>query len=210
MSDPGPDRLRRTIAAVAQARPVVVVDLAADLGALVVAAETATTPVVAFMVRQTSGFLCAAAPPWVLDRLRIPPGRPDDRRAWRAGYGVSVDGTEGTGTGISAAARATTLRVLADPTSRPPDLVRPGHVMTMRVDGAGARGVAVLPAAACDLVRLATGGSVACYAHLVGRADPTGLAGVGESEILADEHGLEVVRVADVRREWAHPSRIAS
>lgn len=44
------------------ARPVVVVDPAADLGALVVAAETATTPAVAFMVRQTSGFLCAAAP----------------------------------------------------------------------------------------------------------------------------------------------------
>jgi 3,4-dihydroxy 2-butanone 4-phosphate synthase/GTP cyclohydrolase II len=106
VSDPGPDRLRRTIAALAKARPVVVVDPAADLGGLVVAAESATTSAVAFMVRHTSGFLCAAAPPWVLDRLRISPGRPDERRAWRAGYGVSVDGTEGTGTGISAAARA--------------------------------------------------------------------------------------------------------
>jgi 3,4-dihydroxy-2-butanone 4-phosphate synthase len=82
--------------------------------------------------------------------------------------------------------------------------------MSMRVDGDGARGFAVIPAAACDLVRLATGASVAGYAHLVGHADPTGLATVGESEILAEEHGLEVVRVADIRRDWAHPSPIAS
>lgn len=70
--------------------------------------------------------------------------------------------------------------------------------MTMRVDGDGGRGFAVLTAAACNLVRLATGGSVAVYVHIVGRADPTGLATVDESEILAEEHGTELVRVADV------------
>lgn len=109
-------------------------------GVLVSAAEHATISSIAFAVRHTSGLLCAAMPAARLDALELPPmppGRtgpaPTDRSPSR--FRVAVDAARGISTGISAADRALTMRVLADPSSTPTDLVRPGHVLPVRADG---------------------------------------------------------------------------
>ena len=86
-------------------------------GDLVMAAERATPESMAFIVRHTSGFVCVAMPTAVADALELPPMVPSARNSdrMRTAYGVTVDARTGVSTGISAADRAHTARVLADP-----------------------------------------------------------------------------------------------
>lgn len=128
----------------ASGETVVVVDNTDDrtTGVLVRAAEHATPSSMAFIVRHTSGLLCAAMPAHRLDALGLPPmtagpGGPHTikRNAIERGdtqFRVAVDAARGVTTGINAADRARTMRVLADPSSAPTDLIRPGHVLPVQ------------------------------------------------------------------------------
>ncbi|BBG00901.1 MULTISPECIES: 3,4-dihydroxy-2-butanone-4-phosphate synthase [Pseudonocardia] len=179
------------VAALADGEPVLVVDPVADVALLVLAGRTADTGSVGRMIRMTCGFLCAAMPATTVRRLRIPMS-PVDERGEDDGtrFGISVDAV-GTGTGISAGARATTFRALADPGSRPESIVRPGHVMTVQVaDGARGR-----VAHAVELVRRAGMEPVAAYGHLVSSSDPRRLAGVEEALFVARTARLATSRV---------------
>jgi len=124
-------------------------------GDLVLAAHTATEEWMAWTIRHSSGYLCAPMPDAVADRLELPLMVADNRDPLRTAYTVSVDAATGVTTGISAADRTRTVRVLADPASAPTDLIRPGHVLPLR---ARAGGVLTRPGhteAAVDLTRLA-------------------------------------------------------
>jgi 3,4-dihydroxy 2-butanone 4-phosphate synthase/GTP cyclohydrolase II len=162
---------------------------------------------VAFVVRHGSGFLCAATDSTVLQRLRIPVSPARDRVAGDHEFGISVDAV-GTGTGISAGARAETLRRLADPAATPDEFVRPGHVMTVRVTPQAAPDRPSLPASSTVLARSAGAEPVACFAHLVGVSDPTRLAGVCEAKSFAQDHGLATVTTTDLARASAGVLRI--
>ncbi len=109
-------------------KPVIVADDEAreNEGDAIMAAEFATQEWIAWMVRNTSGFLCAPMPNAVADRLELPlmTERNEDERS--TAYTISVDAADRHSTGISAAERAHTLRVLADPSSTPERLIRPG------------------------------------------------------------------------------------
>ena len=123
------DSIEDAVGQIAAGRPVVVVDDEdrENEGDLVAAACHATTEVVGMMVRHGSGVICAAMPGKDLDRLKLPPMTAISEDPKMTAYAVSVDASEGVTTGISAADRARTARILADPASQPQVLRRPGH-----------------------------------------------------------------------------------
>ncbi|WP_448003770.1 GTP cyclohydrolase II [Agromyces bauzanensis] len=150
-------------------KPVIVADDEAreNEGDAIMAAEFATQEWLAWMIRHTSGYLCAPMPNAVADRLELPlmTERNEDIRG--TAYTISVDAADRVSTGISAADRAHTLRVLADPASTPEMLIRPGHVLPLRAVDGGVRQRAGHTEAAVDLMRLAGLEPVAVIGEIV-------------------------------------------
>ncbi|MGH3882155.1 MAG: 3,4-dihydroxy-2-butanone-4-phosphate synthase, partial [Pseudonocardiaceae bacterium] len=129
----------RAIADVAAGRPVIVVDdeERENEGDLIFAAARATPELLAFMVRYTSGYICVALTGDDCDRLDLPPMFHTNQDKRGTAYTVTVDAREGVTTGISAADRARTIRLLADPDAKSVDFVRPGHVVPLRAKEGG-------------------------------------------------------------------------
>ncbi|MBY0687123.1 GTP cyclohydrolase II [Microbacterium marinilacus] len=150
-------------------RPVIVADDEdrENEGDVVLSAQLATPEWVAWAVRWSSGFLCAPMPQDVADRLDLPPMVAVNEDARSTAYTVSVDAAEGVTTGISAADRARTLNVLADPDATPQSLIRPGHVLPLRAVPGGVRDRAGHTEAAVELMRLAGLAPVAVIGEIV-------------------------------------------
>ena len=107
-------------------------------GDLIMAAEFATPEALTFFVRHTSGVICAPLTGDRLDELQIPlMVRDNNTEVQRTAFTYSVDYMHGTSTGISAADRALTIRMLTDPATRPNDLARPGHIFPLRYSDGG-------------------------------------------------------------------------
>jgi GTP cyclohydrolase II/3,4-dihydroxy-2-butanone 4-phosphate synthase len=138
-------------------RPVIVADNESreNEGDVILAAELATQEWIAWMVRVSSGFLCAPMPNEIADRLELPVMVVDNEDPRGTNYTISVDAADRLSTGISAADRAHTLRVLADPDSTPASLNRPGHIMPLRAADGGVRERDGHTEAAVDLLKLA-------------------------------------------------------
>jgi 3,4-dihydroxy 2-butanone 4-phosphate synthase/GTP cyclohydrolase II len=124
-------------------------------GDITVAAQFCTSEQVAFMRKHCSGVICVALAPERIAQLDLPPMVERNTARLGTAFTVSVDAADGVTTGISAADRARTIRVLADPQARPADLVRPGHVFPLRSREGGVLVRAGQTEAAVDLCRLA-------------------------------------------------------
>ncbi len=112
-------------------------------GDLVMAAEFATAERLAFMVRHTTGIVCAPMSDSRADELDLPlmVSRNTDPHA--TAFTVSVDAAT-AGTGVSARDRARTLRALADRQTHTGELRRPGHIFPLRLaPGASTNGAAI-------------------------------------------------------------------
>ena len=194
------DPVERAVADVAAGRSVVVVDDEdrENEGDLVFAAGKATPALLGFMIRWTSGFVCVAVEGATLDRLHIPLMTPHNRERMRTAYTVSVDARDGITTGISAADRAHTIRVLADSATEPHDLVQPGHVMPLRYREGGVLARPGHTEASVDLARLAglTPAGVLCE---IVNEDGSMMRGSALREF-ADDHGLAMISIADLIR----------
>lgn len=154
----------------AAGRPVIVVDDEGreNEGDVVLAAELASQEWLAWTVKNSSGLICAPMTDAIADRLGLPPMvtvNEDDRGT---NYTVTVDAANRLSTGISAADRAHTLRVLANPDSTPASLHRPGHVLPLRAVPGGVRQRAGHTEAAVDLLTLAGLAPVGAIAEMVG------------------------------------------
>ncbi|MFY9303888.1 MAG: GTP cyclohydrolase II [Rhodoluna sp.] len=138
-------------------KPVFVVDSRnrENEGDAIMAAQFATPEWIAWMVKHTSGFLCAPMAESLANRLELPLMTNNNQDRYRTQYTVSVDAAHGVTTGISAADRAATLRVLADPDSIPAHLIRPGHVIPLRAHPDGVFGRPGHTEATVDLLKLA-------------------------------------------------------
>jgi 3,4-dihydroxy 2-butanone 4-phosphate synthase / GTP cyclohydrolase II len=150
-------------------RPVIVADNESreNEGDVILAAALATQEWIAWTVRYSGGFICAPMTNEIADRLELPVMvaiNQDDRGT---NYTVSVDASNRLSTGISAADRAHTLRVLADPFSTPTSLHRPGHIMPLRAVEGGVRERDGHTEAAVDLLKLAGLTPVAAIYELV-------------------------------------------
>lgn len=205
--------VQRAIAALAGGGMVIVTDdedreHEADL---VLAAESVTAAQIAFVVRHSTGIVCAPMPATWADALDLPPmvQRNDDPHG--TAFTVSVDHFE-AGTGVSAANRALTLRALADACTRSVDLRRPGHIFPLRARDGGVLERAGHTEAAVDLLKLAGRVPVGVISELVG-ADGDMLRGP-ELAAFADTHGIPILSVGDIvqhRKDTLHyVDRVAS
>ncbi|MGK9148936.1 GTP cyclohydrolase II [Plantibacter flavus] len=143
--------------ALRQGKPVIVADDEGreNEGDVILAAESATQEWIAWTVKHSSGFICAPMTNEIADRLALPPMVAVNEDARGTAYTVTVDAADRLSTGISAADRAHTLRVLADPASTPSKLSRPGHIVPLRAVDGGVRERDGHTEAAVDLLKLA-------------------------------------------------------
>ncbi|MFE5702295.1 3,4-dihydroxy-2-butanone-4-phosphate synthase [Rhodococcus koreensis] len=208
--------ITRALTALKAGDPIVVVDAEdrENEGDLIVAAERITTGTMAFLVRHTSGFVCVAMPGEECDRLDLPPMCSRTQDHFGTAYTVTVDAANGVTTGISAADRAHTARVLADPQTKPSDLTRPGHVVPLRASSGGVLARPGHTEAAVDLARLAGLRPAGVLAEIVSTRNPHQMARRPELEDFAAKHGLAMVSIADLatyrRRTEARVVRLAA
>jgi 3,4-dihydroxy 2-butanone 4-phosphate synthase/GTP cyclohydrolase II len=190
--------IEEAVEAFAAGRPVVVVDDEdrENEGDLMFAAEKATTELMAFMVRHTSGFVCAPLTEEDADRLDLPPMYVTNQDRRGTAYTVTVDAREGITTGISAAERAHTVRLLADPATGPADLARPGHVVPLRAKAGGVLRRPGHTEAAIDLARLAGLHPAGVLCELVN--DDGTMMRLPDLRRFTAEHGLVLVTIADL------------
>jgi 3,4-dihydroxy 2-butanone 4-phosphate synthase/GTP cyclohydrolase II len=196
----GTGTVERALREIAAGRPVVVVDDAdrENEGDLIFAAEKATPELVAFMVRYTSGYICVPLTEPDCDRLDLPPMYHTNQDKRGTAYTVSVDAREGISTGISAADRARTMRLLADPESDATAFTRPGHVVALRARDGGVLRRPGHTEAAVDLARMAGLRPAGVLCEVVSQKDECDMARVEELEAFAAEHGLVLLSIADL------------
>ncbi|GAA1945659.1 GTP cyclohydrolase II [Microbacterium deminutum] len=150
-------------------RPVIVADdeNRENEGDVILSAQLASPEWIAWTVRWSSGFICAPMPADWADRLDLPPMVEVNEDARGTAYTVSVDAADRESTGISASDRAHTLNVLADPTSKPSSVIRPGHILPLRAVDGGVRERGGHTEAAVELMRLAGLEPVGAIAEVV-------------------------------------------
>lgn len=151
------DSVESVIADIRDGRMVIVTDDEdrENEGDLICAAEAITPEMVNFMVREGRGMLCVPLSLEVAQRLELKSMVPQNREAFRTDFTVTVDAAKGITTGISAADRARTIRLLASPKSRPEDFVQPGHINPLVAKPGGVLRRAGHTEAAVDFMRLA-------------------------------------------------------
>ena len=196
----GFDSIDTALAEIAAGRMVVVLDDEdrENEGDLIFAAEKATPELMAFLVRHSSGFVCAPLTGAECDRLSLPPMASENQDKHGTAYTVTVDAREGGTTGISAADRARTCRLLADPRTRPADFTRPGHVVPLRARDGGVLERDGHTEAAVDLARLAGLRPAGVICEIVSEDDPLVMARTDELRRFAAEHELAIITIADL------------
>jgi 3,4-dihydroxy 2-butanone 4-phosphate synthase/GTP cyclohydrolase II len=186
------------IAAIAKGEMVVVVDDAdrENEGDLIVAADLITETQMAFLIRHTSGIVCLPTTEERLDQLQLPQMVRVNTDRRHTAFTQSVDARDGVSTGISAADRTRTVRVVLDPGTKPDDLARPGHIFPLRADPGGVLKRAGHTEAAVDLARLAGRYPAGVLAEIMN--DDGTVARLPELERFAKEHGLLLGTIADL------------
>ena len=187
-------------------KPVLVVDHRnrENEGDAIMAAQFASPEWISWMVNHTSGFLCAPMSESLANRLDLPLMTNNNQDRYRTQYTVSVDAASGVTTGISAADRAHTLRILADPESQPAHLIRPGHVIPLRAHPDGVFGRPGHTEATVDLLKLAGLTPVGVIAEMVS-GDGT-MMRLPELQEVGAKEGLPVISIGQIfeYREQAH------
>jgi 3,4-dihydroxy 2-butanone 4-phosphate synthase/GTP cyclohydrolase II len=209
----GLDPIERAIADIAVGKAVVVVDDEdrENEGDLIFAAEKATPELVAFTMTHCRGLLCVPLEGDALDHLELGQMAAQNTERMQTAFTVSVDAREGITTGISAADRARTIQLLADPATTAYDLVRPGHVFPLRAKPGGVLRRPGHTEAAVDLARLAGLRPAGVICEIV-QEDGT-MARLPELRTFAAAHGLTLVSIADLiawrRRTEKQVQRVA-
>jgi 3,4-dihydroxy 2-butanone 4-phosphate synthase/GTP cyclohydrolase II len=189
------DPIDEVLESLRQGRPIIVTDDAnrENEGDLILAAEKATAETVSFMIRYTSGVICVPMEGSDLDRLELPLMTLRNNEAMRTAYTISVDAKSGVTTGISAADRTRTIRLLSDASTRADDLVRPGHVFPLRYREGGVLRRAGHTEAAVDLARLAGLRPAGVLAEVVN--DDGSMARLPELFAFAEQHRLKLCSI---------------
>ncbi|MEU5219367.1 bifunctional 3,4-dihydroxy-2-butanone-4-phosphate synthase/GTP cyclohydrolase II [Streptomyces sp. NPDC020807] len=194
------DPVEQAIRDIAAGRPVVVVDDEdrENEGDLVIAAEKATPEIVAFMMSECRGLICAPMEDEELQRLELPQMVDHNTESMRTAFTVSVDASPAYGvtTGISAADRATTLRMLASGRHEPSDFVRPGHVFPLRAKAGGVLVRNGHTEAAVDLARLAGLRPAGAIVEIAGEDGV--MLRLPELVPFARKHGLTIISIEDL------------
>jgi 3,4-dihydroxy 2-butanone 4-phosphate synthase/GTP cyclohydrolase II len=189
------------VAAIGRGEIVVVVDDEdrENEGDLIMAAEYATPEAIAFFLHHTSGYICAPVTEQRAHELELDLMVRENTESMRTAFTVSVDVRQGTTTGISAHDRAATIKALVDPSTRPLDLARPGHINPLIAREGGVLKRAGHTEAAVDLARMAGLYPAGVLCEIVDE-NKMDMARVPELERFAEEHGLLLISIADMIR----------
>jgi 3,4-dihydroxy 2-butanone 4-phosphate synthase/GTP cyclohydrolase II len=167
-------------------------------GDLICAAELVTPEMVNFMLK-AKGMICLALSPERVEQLGLEPQGSSNTEVMRTAFTVTIDAApkHGVTTGISAADRAKTIRVAADPATVPSDLRRPGHIHPLRARPGGVLQRVGHTEAAVDLARLASLKTPAAVICEILNEDGT-TAKRPQLEEFCARHGLTFITVAQV------------
>jgi len=192
------NRVESVVADLRQGKIVIVVDDPAreNEGDLILAAQFVTPAAVNFMVKQGRGLICVPTTSQRLQQLGIGRMVQQNREAFQTDFQVTVDAAQGITTGISAADRAQTIRLLAEPTTLPEDLVQPGHVFPLRARPGGVLQRAGHTEAAVDLVKLAGCRPVGVICEIM--SEDGSMARLAELIRFAKKHRLKICTIADL------------
>lgn len=194
------ERVTRAIAAIRAGKMVILVDDEdrENEGDLCMAAEYATAEAVNFMAVHGRGLICLTVTDEQIEQLGLPmmtaPGRGGPPLG--TAFTVSIEARHGVTTGISAADRAHTIRVAANPKCKPEDLVTPGHVFPLKARAGGVLVRTGQTEGSVDLARMAglTPAGVICEIM----NDDGSMARMKDLEVFAQRHSLEVLTIADL------------
>lgn len=166
-------------------------------GDFIIAAEKITPEHVNFMLRYGRGVLCAPITEERCHELNLDMQVHDNTSMLGTPFTVTVDNLEdGCTTGVSMHDRASTLRALADPKTRPEQLGRPGHINPLRARNGGVLVRAGHTEASVDLARLAGLQPAAALIEIINE-DGT-MARMPQLQEVARQHGLKIVTIKDL------------
>src|SRR5436853_5311863 len=190
--------IESVIADLRQGKMVIVVDDAEreNEGDLIMAAEFVTPEAVNFMAKYGRGLICVPTTSERLKQLGVERMVLNNRQSFKTDFQVSVDAAHGITTGISAADRAQTIRVMGDPTALPDDLVQPGHVFPLRAKPGGVLQRAGHTEAAVDLVRLAGCRPIAVICEIL--SDNGSMARLPDLTKFARKHRLKMYTIEEL------------
>ena len=168
-------------------------------GDLVMAAQWITPEAINFMAQYGRGLICLAMDSDRLDSLEVPDMVLRNTALGGTGFGVSIDARiQGITTGISARDRAQTIRTAIDPSTRPEDLARPGHVFPLRCRPGGVLERRGHTEAAVDLASLAGLGSSGVICEILNKDGS--MARVPDLVRFCSRHRLKMIAIADLVR----------
>src|SRR2546427_5766763 len=192
------DSIESVITDIRNGKIVIVVDDAdrENEGDLIMAAERVTSDAINFMTKFGRGLICVPTTSERLKQLGIEQMVLQNRETFKTDFQVSVDSAKGITTGISAADRAHTIKVMAKPTAVPDDLVQPGHVFPLRARPGGVLQRAGHTEAAVDLVRLGGGRPVAVICEIL--SEDGSMARLPELLRFAKRHRLKICTIEEL------------
>jgi 3,4-dihydroxy 2-butanone 4-phosphate synthase/GTP cyclohydrolase II len=190
--------IEAVVADLQRGRMVIVVDDAdrENEGDLIMAAQFVTPGAVNFMAKNGRGLICVPTTSERLQQLGIERMVRQNRETFKTDFQISVDAARGITTGISAADRAETIHIMAQPTAVPEDLVQPGHVFPLRARPGGVLQRAGHTEAAVDLVRLAGARPIGVICEIM--SDDGSMARLPELTRFAKKHRLKICTIADL------------
>ncbi|MGA2436490.1 MAG: 3,4-dihydroxy-2-butanone-4-phosphate synthase, partial [Bryobacteraceae bacterium] len=192
------DSIEAVLGDLRRSRMVIVVDDAdrENEGDFIMAAECVTPEAINFMAKHGRGLICVPTTNERLKQLGIDQMVVQNAENFRTDFQVSVDAARGVTTGISAADRALTIKIMADPTAVPEDLVQPGHVFPLRAKPGGVLQRAGHTEAAVDLAKLAGRRAIGIVCEIM--SEDGSMARLGELKRLARKHRLKICSIADL------------
>ena len=192
------DSITEVIADVRRGKMVIVVDDAdrENEGDLIMAAQHVTPAAINFMAKHGRGLICVPTTSERLQQLGIERMVRQNREVFTTDFQVSVDAARGISTGISAADRAATIKIMADPTAVPNDLVQPGHVFPLRARPGGVLQRAGHTEGAVDLTVLAGCRPIGVICEIMN--DDGTMARLPELFKFAQRHRLKICTMASL------------
>jgi 3,4-dihydroxy 2-butanone 4-phosphate synthase/GTP cyclohydrolase II len=205
---PDPNPVDSALEELRRGRMIIVVDDEdrENEGDLVCAAEHVTPEIVNFMATHGRGLICLPMTSERLEQLKIPMMVQENTARRGTAFCVSIEARRDITTGISAADRATTIRLAVDPETRPEDLARPGHVFPLRAVAGGVLKRAGHTEASVDLCRLAGLQPAAVICEIM---NPDGsMARAHDLKRIAERHDLTLLSIADLIRHRMQNERL--